>query len=202
MLFRSSARRSALSRRLVALGEELQRWRPYWSAHAFREPVLPWEALQPALSRLLRTLELSEVSRLLADPDALDDLLGRWFPVVGWRLLCEVEEARRAMSVQWPRAIERDVPGRKWAQVTAFIGALCPTRGRRVLDWCAGKAHLGRALCAQHPGAEYIALERDVGLVSAARALAARDRLPVRAECCDVMNEDAPGFIEIGRAHV
>ena len=194
----NSAAPSPLARRLVALGDTLTCWKPYWSAHAFREPVLPWESLQPTLARALRSRDVDEIRRLVDDPAAVDTFLADWFPVSDWRALCEVDQAVLRVLAPWPRGMPRDVPGRKWDQITAFVAALDPLDATCVVDWCAGKAHLARALLAQQYGKRVTALERDPVLVEDARALAARDRLPLRAACVDVMSAEAPGFVDAG----
>ncbi len=55
-----------------------------------------------------------------------------------------------------------------------------------VLDWCAGKAHLGR-LIGLHSGLPVRSLERDAVLCGEAERLAARDGITLTAEVCDVL---------------
>jgi hypothetical protein len=58
------------------------------------------------------------------------------------------------------------------------------------VDWCAGKAHLGRAIGFQWESSELCALERDPQLVEAAQALGRRHGLSLRAHACDVLSGD------------
>lgn len=185
----NSPRDTPLAQRLAALGAELQRWRAFWSAHAFREPVLPWEAERPDLSAALRALDPEHARRLGADQTALDGFLGTWFPVERWAALERIDLAPRVNLRPWPRGFDRDVPGRKWAQIEAFSASVrCAERGA-VVDWCSGKAHLGRALAFQRAAPGVLALERDARLTEAARRLARRENVSLRAETCDVLDE-------------
>jgi hypothetical protein len=77
------------------------------------------------------------------------------------------------------------VPGRKWAQVRAFAGALRHWQGPFV-DWCAGKGHLGRHLH-DRTGAEVRCIERSSALCTDGAALAAG--AAVRFECLDVITD-------------
>ena len=191
----NSSRDTPLAQRLAALGAELQRWRAFWSAHAFREPVLPWEAGRPDLAAALRSLDPEHARRLGADQTALDGFLGTWFPVERWAALERVDAAPRAKLRPWPRGFDRDVPGRKWAQIEAFSASvLCAERGT-VVDWCAGKAHLGRALAFQRGAPGVLALERDARLTAAARSLARREDVSLRAETCDVLEEGVRSLV-------
>ncbi len=176
-----------LGHRLVQLGAELRLWRPFWSTFAFRERVLPWEPELPDLASRLRAMDAERIHILSADSVALDAFLCDWFPVDHWRALEAVDPAPQGTLRAWPRCFERDVPGRKWDQVTAFCSAVGRGPEGKVVDWCAGKAHLGRALAFQWEHADVLALERNPALARAAADLALRDGLTLRAETCDVM---------------
>lgn len=191
----SSAAVSALGSRLADIGAELRRWRVFWSAHAFREPVLCWESELPELAGALRALAAKADSPAEAELRA-EALLGRWFPVNRWRQLEDVSPTRGMQLRAWPRGMEREIPGRKWAQVVAFVAAMQHRHPVRAVDWCSGKAHLGRAIAAQWDGCEVLALERDPALVHAARELSRRDGLTVWSECCDVLTEAVTGFLD------
>lgn len=84
---------------------------------------------------------------------------------------------------------DRDVPGRKWAQIEAFAGLALTAResANEVLDWCAGKAHLGR-LIGLRSNLPVRSLERDAVLCEEAERLAARDGITLTAEVCNVLD--------------
>jgi len=185
-----------LALRLVELGEELRRWRPLWSAFAFREPVLPWESALPDLASRLRAMDAERIAIFTEDPVALDAFLGNWFPVDRWRALEAVDPAPQGVLRPWPRGFERDVPGRKWDQVRAFCSAVERGPEGMLVDWCAGKAHLGRALAFQWQRQDVLALEKNPVLAGAAEGLAVRHGLSLRAEHCDVMQSRVCDVIE------
>jgi hypothetical protein len=191
----SSTSATPLAQRLMTLGAELHQWRVFWSSHAFRDPVLAWESDSPELSRALRGLDAPAVAALNADSSARDAFLGRWFPVERWAGLEQIGIAAGTALRPWPRDFDRDIPGRKWAQVKAFAGALASSSVSRTVDWCAGKAHLGRALACQWQGSEVLALERDPALVEAALGLARRDGVRLDAQRCDVLSGDASAIV-------
>jgi hypothetical protein len=188
---------ASLADRLGTIGAVLRAWRPLWAQHAFREPRLAWELEHPSLARALRALDPDAAARMHDDPLAADAWLGRWLPVATWRALEEVPaRVAAAPADRWPRDVARDVPGRKWRQVEAFVASLHDDAPARLLDWCAGKAHLARALAAAYPGARVHAVERDTRLAQEAGALAQRAGLRVEAHCCDVLSRQAPGLID------
>jgi len=178
----------AMAARLAAISIELNNHEALWRALAFREPVLAWEAAHPALAAALRALSLETAEALHADPRACADWLARWLPVERWRALAEVGAWPRHALRPWPREFQRDVPGRKWAQIEAFAGAV-RDGGHACIDWCAGKGHLARAVSQQWNQRAVTSLERDEALVAAGAALARRARLPVVPHACDVLSE-------------
>jgi hypothetical protein len=87
----------------------------------------------------------------------------------------------------------RDIPGRKWQQINAFIGAV-PAVELPLLEWCAGKAHLSRCwarLCGQRADA----LEWNAALVADGIRLAQREQLPVALHRVDVLSAGARQFM-------
>ena len=191
-------RRDELTARLAALSVQLNAHEALWRAVAFREPVLPWEAAHPGLAGALRALPLEAAEALHADPHAAADWLARWLPVARWRPLAAVGALPRHALRPWPREFQRDVPGRKWAQIEAFAGALSDG-GHECIDWCAGKGHLARAVSQQWDSRPVTALERDEALVAAGAELARRAQLPVTAHPCDVLSDAALPWLQAPR---
>lgn len=181
--------------RLREIAAELATWRALWQEQAFCSLRLAWEREWPALSAWLRALPLEESARLHADEGACLHALSAWLPVERWQQLAWCEQAGPRVLRPWPRGFTRDVPGRKWQQVEAFVAALEPTPGLRLVEWCAGKGHLARALVEQWRSAEVVALERDEALLAQCEQLALRSALVVRAEQCDVMSSTADRWL-------
>lgn len=171
-------------------------WRPF----AFTHLQLPWERDHPELSRRLRALPLAQAEACGADDDAAAALCGELLPVartVAER--CRLPGLPRATPADGddPGRELRDVPGRKQRQIAAFAARL-PQGAAPVLEWCAGKAHLGRHIAAVQR-CEVTALEHDAGLVAAGRALAEREGLPVRMQQVDVLQPAAADCIAPGQ---
>jgi hypothetical protein len=191
-------RHDELASRLAAIATALNAHEALWRAVAFREPVLPWEAAHPGLAAALRALPLAAAEALHADPRAAGDWLAHWLPVARWRALAEVGAAPRHALRPWPREFQRDVPGRKWAQIEAFAGAV-GDGGHECIDWCAGKGHLARAVSQLWNRRPVTALERDRALVAAGAQLARRARLPVEPLACDVLSDAVLQWLEAPR---
>jgi hypothetical protein len=157
-----------LAQRLGALQDMLLRHEALWRPHAFQHPRLPWEAGFPALAARLRALDCERAETLAEDDAALVALLS-------------------ADLAELPEAI--GVPGRKWLQVQAFA-ACVPSRPGPLLEWCAGKAHLGRLLARLQQRTVH-ALEWSGELIASGAALAQRERLPVQFHCIDALQPAA-----------
>ncbi|AAN54795.1 methyltransferase [Shewanella oneidensis MR-1] len=75
------------------------------------------------------------------------------------------------------------IKGRKWEQITAFVQHL-PDEGLPVLEWCAGKGHLGR-LIAKARGVDVLSLEWQTALCEEGQAFADKWQLSQRFICAD-----------------
>ncbi len=189
--------------RLSALGALLKTFAALWRPAPFHHVCVPWAEDFPALHAALLALSRDQVEALHADASALRLWLEPWLP--GMAALDELARLGALSAEGLPpelgaglhdsglhdagfHDLGRDVPGRKWAQVEAFAAQALPLWGeaREVLDWCAGKAHLGRAL-GLHSGLPVLALERDAVLCAEAERLASRDKVALRAKVCDVL---------------
>ncbi len=186
-------RDGALESHLQAIAELLQQHASWWRPQAFTFLQMPWESAHPQLSQRLRALPIAQAEQLAADEHALAELLGEFIPGAPTVLqACSVPELAPLQSLS-TIAEARDVPGRKWRQLVEFAARL-PADKSAVVEWCAGKAHLGR-LVARTGARAVTALERDAALVAAGRSLAQRENLPVSFAQIDVMSAAAVRFI-------
>lgn len=164
----------------------------------FADP--PWVEAQPELVAALLALDDATVDALDRDHRQLAAWLGRFLPAltaidaVAADCLDHQDEelpATPPAPFNLPERLGRAVPGRKWQQILFFAAACAPAAGtRQLVDWCCGKAHLGRLLARQH-GLPVLGLERDPALCAAGRALAAREQLPVQWQQLDVLRSPA-----------
>ncbi|WKE63936.1 methyltransferase [Gallaecimonas kandeliae] len=95
-------------------------------------------------------------------------------------------------QLKLPPRIEVGMPGRKWAQVRDFAGAISPLGP--VLEWCAGKGHLGRLLASQ--GQRVTAIEWQAELCRQGEAEAQRWQLPHSFVCADALAPDSSQFFK------
>lgn len=153
------------------LSEQLALWRP----RPMRRLPLPWEDAQPRLAAFLRALPLEAVEKAEGEP--FPELPGAPPPYPELarrgRALCELGFFSAAEHHQ-PGPRPAKIKARKWRQITAFTAAAGPALIQSqgpLLDWCGGKAHLGRLL-ASAQRRPLILVEREPSLCLAARRLA------------------------------
>ena len=173
----------ALRARLEAIVGALAEVETLLAPAPFRESAPAWIGTQPQLAEHLLGLDDAAVDALELDTAALSGSLARIDArYAGARELARIGAwPRRGPAL--PAAEPPHVPGRKWAQIRAFLGALAPDAGPAV-DWCAGKGHLGRQLHLRGGGAVRC-IERDARLCEEGEALARG--LPLRFERRDVV---------------
>ncbi|MEW5973477.1 MAG: methyltransferase [Pseudomonadota bacterium] len=187
--------------RVVALGALLNTTAALWRPAPFHYADAPWAEAYPALHAALVGLSADQVEAFHGDESALRGWLEAFIP--GLAALDGLMAFERFSSASLPstkvHAPDRDVPGRKWAQIEAFAGLALTVReaADEVLDWCAGKAHLGR-LIGLHSGLPVRSLERDAVLCREAERLATRDRITLTAEVVDVLDRPHRNMLTLG----
>jgi hypothetical protein len=145
---------------------------PLWRPAPFHQPRPAWCERYPDFARLLLTLDEDRVSALAADNTALIDLAGRFIPdLLELHGLIDLPILDARLPMGNARAAAH-VPGRKQTQIEAFAAGIGRVT-RPVLEWCAGKGHLGRLL-GGHWGQEVFSLELDHRLCAEGERLAAR----------------------------
>lgn len=151
-----------------ALAAHQALWRPL----PFQEPAPAWSARYPHLTAALLALPDDTVDALASDDDALLGWLVRYLPELrGLPALIALPVCTATAAAPAPRLLT-GIPGRKQAQIRAFAAALgAPVA--ELVEWCAGKGHLGRLLAWRHD-VPVLSLEQDAQLVAAGVALARR----------------------------
>ncbi|WP_240936121.1 methyltransferase [Billgrantia bachuensis] len=156
----------------------------------YRRP--PWQKACPELVDVLLGLDDLQLERLQANP---------WqnSPLQAWLPVAELAELVRLApladkAVLLSQAWGQHVGGRKWQQIEAFARHLHVAPQDVLLDWCAGKGHLARALSHYH-AAEVIALEWQASLCEEGQRLAAAQLASVRMHQQDVMAMEAGRFL-------
>jgi hypothetical protein len=163
------------AQRLRTLGALLADSQDYWRPSPFRIRQPAWCQQSPALAAA--ALALSD-----ADCDALESdnaALWQWSAEhiadsAQFAELCALPGPTAAAPPDTGRHTWH-VPGRKQAQIQAF-GAAIGEPVAALVEWCAGKGHLGRHLGRQWPQ-PVLSLEIDAQLCASGRELARREAL-------------------------
>ncbi len=182
-----------LSARFEALELLIRDTAPFWDWSPFGAVDCPWASRAPGLYGRVQALSDAEVEHLMGD----DDALLHWLAEAGLHEAAKLAEMVRVpvlADVHSPTQAETDprawagVPGRKQAQIQAFLHTL-PPRSGTVLEWCAGKGHLVRVVSrvTQRPG---IGLELQPDLVVTGQALADAQGVAVSMRQCDVLADE------------
>ena len=166
-----------LVRRFLAIDDFLRRHEDLWRPRPFIGEATLWEASHPALSIWVRAMDQDALERWEVHPHRAPDAP----PLL--RQLAD-ESSRLCGLPRFPRAADHPalhptpegIPTRKWRQVEAFTLTALPLLedAAAVIDWCAGKSHLGRTI-GRVTGLPVQAIERDQALVATGRGLAHRD---------------------------
>ena len=166
----------------------------YWRCQPFvRTP--DWWREQPALAAALEGIDDASLRACQASDEVLLDTLGPLLPALRQTLddIIRLPRAAALAGTEPPRGL----PGRKWRQIQHFSQAI-GHGDQPFVEWCAGKAHLGRHLYRRF-GQGVLSLEIDPVLVAQGREWAERDRAAVELRVCDVLKEDTRAYLGPGR---
>lgn len=179
--------------------------RELWQVKAFDCDVLPWKDRFPHLAECVWSLddsELENIDKVQATllvyllPALKADLVDL---ALEWRVELLDIKAPSALSSQSELMGQQDVghfsagiKGRKWAQISAFTQQIDSGQSE-VLEWCAGKGHLGR-LIAKAYNRQVVSLEWQQGLCEAGEVFAKQWQLPQRFICADAFDAQQSEF--------
>jgi len=138
----------------------LQRFAPYWQLNPFSCVEWPWQQSAAEI-----TSGVKAALQLLPDPLSPSRSVNQ--------------------TVVLPFWLTDGIAGRKLAQINGFISQLGDQHSP-VLEWCAGKGHLGRLLSFQRQCPVH-SLEWQADLCQQGQALAQRYQLPQQFQHIDVM---------------
>ncbi|MED5525500.1 MAG: methyltransferase [Pseudomonadota bacterium] len=166
-----------------ALSELLSRYKGDWQLMPFTQATWPWP-------------EMAGLEAFSADElDALD-LDGQSALIEPYRpgLFAWMQTELGAFAAEGPEPLARlsvGMKGRKWQQITDFSQAVRPVAS--VLEWCAGKGHLGRVYASQ--GHAVKALELQADLCEQGREQARHWQLDHQFVCADALSADAAQYV-------
>ncbi len=129
------------ARLFAELDALLWQYRPLWQL----QPMLAdWPGALPAdLAALLQQVSLADCVAIDASPALQQQYFAEFFPDLFAALPMLPREPQADLSL--PFWLSTDIAGRKWQQIcqlAASVGAA----DRPVLEWCAGKGHLGKVM--------------------------------------------------------
>ncbi|MCL1090978.1 SAM-dependent methyltransferase [Shewanella profunda] len=193
------------SQKFSELNQLLEQSAALWQVRAFEAENLPWLVEFPRLAEAVWAIADEKLDLLDGDQgllvDALSPALNQDLKVLGlkWNLsLLTTSNAELVSNIDAnkPNHISTTglsfedeahfcahIKGRKWEQIRAFVQHL-PSHHLPVLEWCAGKGHLGR-LIAKARGAEVVSLEWQAKLCEEGQAFADKWQLSQRFICAD-----------------
>ena len=174
------------------LDDLLYQGRHWWQLQAFHQRDYPWQ--QSDLGRQLDALSAEELEILSTDDSARAKWLIPW--IAEAETLVELAKVDRLIlsDLKLPERLNHKVPGKKWQQICAFVSAR-PSRkfansDETLLEWCAGKGHLGRVFSV-HDNCSVTSLEWQQALCDDGNALARRQQLSQSFVCADAFSDQA-----------
>lgn len=168
----------------------MQAYAGVWRPSPFHEDRPEWCHERPALADEVLGLDETAVETLAADADAALAWVGERLPVVAeLGRLCDLPRHPQRLLPARGAYVDRYIPGRKLAQIDAFA-AHGPRLETPIVEWCAGKGHLGRrlALIDRRP---VELLEINPTLCSEAERLAAPLAVEQTVVCGDALSPNA-----------
>ena len=190
--------RSNFQSMFLQLSDALFRYRQFWQFQPMQQAALPQpdDFLPIVLRQQLHQLDLEQCLMVDSDNQRLGQLFGEFFP--------ELPVFELASSKQQPAPapfwLSTGVSGRKWQQISAFV-ATVGQHQRPVLEWCAGKGHLGR-LFAQQTQQPVTSLEWQASLCQQGQALADALKLPQHFHQVDVLTEPTSQYFQANQQWV
>ena len=166
------------------LAQHTSLWRP--SPFHVEQPA--WCTQWPALAEALGALDDKTVEQLGEDTEACVAWLSTHLPELAVLSdACHLPELPERSLPACDAHFDNGIPGRKRMQIEAFTRHT-PAATTPLLEWCAGKGHLGRrvALADRMP---VTSLEIDPALCADAVSLAAREGTSQRVVCADALDE-------------
>lgn len=178
-----------LAERFQDLDQFLTEHRAFWQLQPFHHRKMPWTGQLADLSSWLEALDDQQFDQLSNEPAALASALSPWLPRASDALPLTAFRELSSVDLNWDPGWSWQIPGRKWEQILAFTRHV-PRVQSPLLEWCAGKGHLGRLL-AQVRDQPVTGLEIDPALCQAGEALAIRSASQARLLPQDVLAPEA-----------
>lgn len=172
------------------VSELLERYRAYWQFSPLACQDLPWQA---ALNKQLLSLSLDELAAIDQSPELQHAQFGHFFPELAALPLFWQAHAQAKVDAKPPFWLTNGIHGRKLEQIQQFCHFV-PQSDLPVLEWCAGKGHLGRLLAAA-TGCQVTSVEWQQALCAQGQQLAEHFKLPQQFVQADVFSAEAATLV-------
>ncbi|WP_394203542.1 methyltransferase [Shewanella waksmanii] len=200
-----------LASQFKQLDQLLTQLRPLWQVEAFKCRHLPWAELFPTLADKVWQIADQELESLDADRHSLYHTflpaLQRDLQANGADITVELlhpdalpllTPAAKAQGTQLADDVaahfSAHIKGRKWQQIQLFADTI-PQSERTVLEWCAGKGHLGR-LIAKQQNRHVTSVEWQAPLCESGQAFATKWQLSQEFVCQDAFAADSGQYFK------
>lgn len=182
---------SSWREQFLAIDSLLMQTRQYWQILPFSYLALPWLENQK-LNQALSMLSLQDIDEIDINNKQLRQFVGSLINV-DLDIIDDLPDLAISAADVSPH-FSAGIKGRKWAQIQQFA-ALIPPQSSPILEWCAGKGHLGRLLAHQQVR-NVLSLEWQSQLCEQGNALANKHQVSQRVEQVDVFASDVENLVE------
>lgn len=159
-----------------------------WRPNPFLDSNLEWTKHHPDLYQACVQLDEDQLHTLEDSPEALLDWLAHYLTsVAAIRHLTNLDFSKQR-PVKWSSHWDVGIPGRKAEQIQAFAHSI-QRQGKHWVDWCSGKAHLGRNMAQIHQ-CGCVAVEYNQQLCQQGEAIAAKQQVDVTYKHANVITDD------------
>ena len=186
-----------LSEQFLQLDLLLTKYQPFWRFSPFHVAVLPWA--ETRLGHSLQQLEPLQIERLDQDEAYRRNYFSEFFPDLNQFSPFDlaIPGSKKPTQTELPFWFSRDIKGRKLEQIQAFATQM-QAGDLPVLEWCAGKGHLGRWLCFSQQR-QVSSLEWQEVLCAEGQQQAEKLKLPHHFIQADVLSEDSSRHLKTGQ---
>ena len=178
------------TRRFIEISNCLLDYQALWSTKPFEGIPPDWATTFPELSHWLMALDDQQYSHYSANIDDLNRAISTFIPAIEHlQDISKLESFNTSLTNSEYSHIKTGVAGRKWQQICDFSAVFDQTINpikTPIVEWCAGKSHLGRLLNLTTKQA-VTALELDPVICLSGQQLAQRDKACINHINCNVI---------------
>lgn len=167
----------------------------YWHFSVFPMSDYPWRESFPQLVEMLETIDDQQLNEYLQNPNDFYIKLVALLPELrslNDPLFSVANITTHHTQVDYPSWLANGIKGRKWSQICQFSQQV---KGQApVLEWCAGKGHLGRLIALQNNN-PITSVEWQQTLCDAGQSLAEKSRVAQRFQQANVLTGEADALV-------